>query len=63
MKLELGSGDRPTAGYIHQEVRKIDGILKGILFIIATPLYLLQWIGFKLQPKSKNDFLDNKKND
>lgn len=25
-KLELGSGDRPTAGYIHQEVRKIDGI-------------------------------------
>jgi hypothetical protein len=41
----------------------IDCILKGILFIIATPLYLLQWIGFKLQPKSKNDFLDNKKND
>ena len=24
-------------------------------------LYLLQWIGFKLNPESKKDFLDNKK--
>ena len=42
-------------------IRLLDGILKGILFIIASPLYLLQWIGFLLQPKSKDDFLDNKK--
>ena len=42
-------------------IRLLDGILKGILFIIAIPLYLLQWIGFKLNPESKKDFLDNKK--
>lgn len=40
----------------------IDGILKFFLFIAVSPLYLLQWIGFKLQPKSKEDFLDNKYN-
>jgi len=42
-------------------IKIIDGVLKVILFIMASPLYLLQWIGFLLQPKSKDDFLDNKK--
>ena len=44
-------------------MKYLDYVLKGLLFIIASPLYVLQWIGFLLQPKSKTDFLDNKNAD
>ena len=38
-----------------------DIIIKGILFIVLTPIILLlQFIGFLFNPKSKKDFLDNK---